>query len=85
MTAVIMCSIPTSSCWRRALQHRQLYDELPARIATYAFSDAIDTPIMRARHGDFQRSARCRVALADRVTNGDGLPGACVLKIARAR
>jgi fructokinase len=30
----------------------KLYDELPARIATYAFSDAIDTPIMRARHGD---------------------------------
>ena len=30
----------------------RLYDELPARIATYAFSDAIDTPIVRARHGD---------------------------------
>jgi fructokinase len=30
----------------------RLYDELPARIAGYAFSDAIDTPIVRARHGD---------------------------------
>ena len=58
----------------------KLYDELPARIATYAFSDAIDTPIMRARHWGLQRSARCRVALAGRVTNGDGLPGAFVLK-----
>ncbi len=30
----------------------RLYDELPARIAGYAFSDAIDTPIVRARHGN---------------------------------
>jgi fructokinase len=30
----------------------RLYDELPTRIATYAFSDSIDTPIVRARHGD---------------------------------
>ncbi len=30
----------------------RLYDELPARIASYAFSDAIDTPIVRAKHGD---------------------------------
>jgi fructokinase len=30
----------------------RLYEELPARIASYAFSDAIDTPIVRARHGD---------------------------------
>jgi fructokinase len=30
----------------------RLYDELPRRIAGYAFSDAIDTPVVRARHGD---------------------------------
>jgi fructokinase len=30
----------------------RLYDGLPSRIAGYAFSDAIDTPIVRARHGD---------------------------------
>ncbi|MBV8509555.1 MAG: ROK family protein [Xanthobacteraceae bacterium] len=29
-----------------------LYEELPPRIASYAFSDAIDTPIVPARHGD---------------------------------
>jgi fructokinase len=30
----------------------QLYDELPGLIAIHAFSDSIDTPIMRAQHGD---------------------------------
>ena len=30
----------------------QLYEQLPARVARYAFSDGIDTPIVRARHGD---------------------------------
>jgi len=30
----------------------QLYEQLPARAARYAFSDGIDTPIVRARHGD---------------------------------
>jgi fructokinase len=30
----------------------RLYDNLPARIARYAFSDGIDTPIAKARHGD---------------------------------
>ena len=30
----------------------RLYDELPPRIASYAFSDAIATPIVRARHGN---------------------------------
>ena len=30
----------------------RLYDELPERIERYAFSDTIDTPIVRARHGD---------------------------------
>jgi fructokinase len=29
-----------------------LYTELPARIARYAFSDGIDTVVLRARHGD---------------------------------
>jgi fructokinase len=30
----------------------RLYEELPALVERYAFSDAIDTPIVRARHGD---------------------------------
>jgi fructokinase len=30
----------------------QLYEQLPVRVARYAFSDGIDTPIVRARHGD---------------------------------
>jgi fructokinase len=30
----------------------RLYAELPARIARYAFSDGIDTPVLKARHGD---------------------------------
>jgi fructokinase len=30
----------------------QLYEELPALVERYAFSDGIDTPIVRARHGD---------------------------------
>jgi fructokinase len=30
----------------------QLYREVPARLAQYAFSDAIDTPVLRAVHGD---------------------------------
>ena len=30
----------------------QLYDRVPALVARYAFSDRIDTPIGRARHGD---------------------------------
>ena len=30
----------------------QLYDGLPALVERYAFSDAIDTPIVRAAHGD---------------------------------
>jgi fructokinase len=30
----------------------RLYEQLPALVARYAFSDSIDTPIVRARHGD---------------------------------
>ncbi|HEV3117544.1 MAG TPA: ROK family protein [Gemmataceae bacterium] len=30
----------------------QLYPELPALVGTYTFSDGIDTPILRAAHGD---------------------------------
>jgi predicted NBD/HSP70 family sugar kinase len=30
----------------------KLYDELPRLIGHYAFSDSIDTPIVRAQHGD---------------------------------
>jgi fructokinase len=30
----------------------RLYRDLPPQIARYAFSDAIDTPVLRARHGD---------------------------------
>jgi len=30
----------------------RLYDSLPARIAGYAFSDSIETPVIRAAHGD---------------------------------
>jgi fructokinase len=30
----------------------QLYDELPMRIAHYAFSDGLDTVVLRALHGD---------------------------------
>lgn len=30
----------------------ELYDELPRRIAQYAFSDGLDTVVLRARHGD---------------------------------
>jgi fructokinase len=30
----------------------QLYEKLPAMVERYAFSDGIDTPIVRARHGD---------------------------------
>jgi fructokinase len=30
----------------------RLCEQLPARVARYAFSDGIDTPIVRARHGD---------------------------------
>jgi fructokinase len=30
----------------------QLYEKLPALVERYAFSDRIDTPIVRARHGD---------------------------------
>jgi fructokinase len=30
----------------------QLYESVPALVARYAFSDAVDTPIRRARHGD---------------------------------
>ncbi len=30
----------------------QIYEELPALVERYAFSDGIDTPIVRARHGD---------------------------------
>jgi fructokinase len=30
----------------------RLYEQLPALVARYAFSDGIDTPIVRARHGD---------------------------------
>ena len=30
----------------------QLYQQLPALVERYAFSDGIDTPIVRARHGD---------------------------------
>jgi fructokinase len=29
-----------------------LCEDLPAQIERYAFSDAIDAPIVRARHGD---------------------------------
>jgi fructokinase len=31
---------------------KALYDDLPARVARYAFSDALDTRIVRAVHGD---------------------------------
>jgi fructokinase len=30
----------------------RLYERLPAQVARYAFSDAIDTPILPAKHGD---------------------------------
>ena len=30
----------------------QLYEKLPVMVERYAFSDRIDTPIVRARHGD---------------------------------
>jgi fructokinase len=30
----------------------QLYRDVPARLARYAFSDGIDTPVLRALHGD---------------------------------
>jgi fructokinase len=30
----------------------ELYDELPQLIANYAFSDALDTVVLRALHGD---------------------------------
>lgn len=30
----------------------QLYDDLPALVARYVFSDTFDTPILRAAHGD---------------------------------
>jgi fructokinase len=30
----------------------RLYEQLPRLVARYAFSDGIDTPIVRARHGD---------------------------------
>lgn len=30
----------------------RLYENLPARIAEYAFSDTVDTPVVQARHGD---------------------------------
>jgi fructokinase len=30
----------------------RLYERVPPLVARYAFSDAIDTPIRRARHGD---------------------------------
>ena len=29
-----------------------LYREVPARLSHYAFSDGVDTPVLRARHGD---------------------------------
>ena len=29
-----------------------LYRELPAQLSQYAFSDGVDTPVLRARHGD---------------------------------
>ncbi len=29
-----------------------LYDGLPALIARYAFSDGVETPVIRAAHGD---------------------------------
>ncbi len=30
----------------------ELYEDLPASIARYAFSDGVDTPVLRAAHGD---------------------------------
>ena len=44
----------------------QLYAGLSALVGIYTFSDGIDTPIVRAAHGDFERSAWCRLALAAR-------------------
>ena len=42
------------------------YAGLSALVGVYTFSDGIDTPIVRAAHGDFERSAWCRLALAAR-------------------
>ena len=41
-----------------------LYAGLADLIAAYAFSDDIKTKIVKAMHGDFERRARRRVAMA---------------------
>ena len=46
----------------------QLYAGLPALVGSYAFSDGVDTAIKRAAHGDFERRAGRRMALADRLS-----------------
>ena len=42
----------------------QLYAELTALTGTYTFSDAIDTPIVRAAHGE-QRRCDARVGFGE--------------------